>query len=204
MYTIILSAALFAVLGLIVSNKETGHNIPPATAVADLDPLPTKEKLSFKKSVGEPAPDFSLENIKGETVKLSDYRGKMVVLFFNEGSMCYPACWNQIQEFTKDERFNEDDVEVFSLVIDSKKQWEKIVSETSGFEQAQILFDPTKEVSYAYDVLSLSSSMHPGTNPGHTYFILDTEGVVQYVFDDPSMAIRNDLIFAELSKLRGE
>jgi len=44
--------------------------------------------------VGEPAPDFTLTSIDGETVRLSDYRGKNVVLFFNEGSMCYPVCWN--------------------------------------------------------------------------------------------------------------
>jgi thioredoxin-dependent peroxiredoxin len=31
---------------------------------------------------GEPAPDFTLENDAGETVSLSDFRGKPVVLYF--------------------------------------------------------------------------------------------------------------------------
>ncbi|MGA2757305.1 MAG: redoxin domain-containing protein, partial [Solirubrobacteraceae bacterium] len=31
---------------------------------------------------GSPAPDFELANQDGETVKLSDYRGKNVVLYF--------------------------------------------------------------------------------------------------------------------------
>ena len=31
---------------------------------------------------GKPAPDFELQNDRGETVKLSDYRGKPVVLYF--------------------------------------------------------------------------------------------------------------------------
>ena len=34
--------------------------------------------------IGKPAPDFSLEDIDGNLVKLSDYKGKNVVLFFNE------------------------------------------------------------------------------------------------------------------------
>jgi hypothetical protein len=33
-------------------------------------------------SVGEPAPDFSYRTLDGDTVSLSDYRGKVVYLFF--------------------------------------------------------------------------------------------------------------------------
>ena len=32
--------------------------------------------------VGDPAPDFESESDSGETVKLSDFRGKKVVLYF--------------------------------------------------------------------------------------------------------------------------
>lgn len=36
--------------------------------------------------IGKPAPDFSLPNLEGETVKLSDHKGKVVVLeWFNPG-----------------------------------------------------------------------------------------------------------------------
>ena len=31
---------------------------------------------------GDPAPDFALEDQHGKTVKLSDFRGKRVVLYF--------------------------------------------------------------------------------------------------------------------------
>ncbi len=204
LYTFILTIVLFGGLVLMVFNKDTEHKMTSEIGVEVSDGLQTDEKLSFQKSIGEVAPDFSLESIKGGTINLSDNRGKMVVLFFNEGSMCYPACWNQITEFADDERFNNDDTQVFSIVIDPRYKWDKIVNETQGFSNAQILFDTNKKVSYAYDVLSLNSSMHKGTNPGHTYFVIDTEGVVRYVFDDPNMAIRNDLIFSELSKIRGE
>ncbi len=35
--------------------------------------------------VGSPAPDFTLTSIQGEQVKLSDYRGRNVVLVFLRG-----------------------------------------------------------------------------------------------------------------------
>ena len=35
--------------------------------------------------VGSPAPDFTLTSIQGEPVKLSDYRGRNVVLVFLRG-----------------------------------------------------------------------------------------------------------------------
>jgi len=198
-YLIIFS--LIALVGLIFlfSGKNNSETQPGAER-SQLGLL-AEERISFESAVGKPAPDFNLESIDGGTVKLSDYKGKNVVLFFNEGSMCYPACWDQIKQFAEDSRFNSDDVAVFSIVIDPKSTWQKIVRKTPGFANAKILFDPTKAVSFAYDIMALPSSMHPNRNPGHTYFIIDKEGIIRYAFDDPNMAVRNDLLSAELSKL---
>ena len=38
-------------------------------------------------TVGQPAPDFSLSDVSGKTVKLSDFKGKHVVLEWNN-----PGC----------------------------------------------------------------------------------------------------------------
>jgi peroxiredoxin len=39
-----------------------------------------------KVTLNTPAPDFSLQNFQGETVRLSDFRGKShVLLVFNRG-----------------------------------------------------------------------------------------------------------------------
>ncbi|MFA4820030.1 MAG: redoxin domain-containing protein [Candidatus Aenigmatarchaeota archaeon] len=158
-------------------------------------------KISFGQAVGQKAPDFTLQSIEGTNVKLSEYKGKTVVLFFNEGSMCYPACWDQMAALGNDARFDTGDVITFSILADQKSEWEKIVSQVPKLSKAKILFDSTRAVSSAYDVLSLKSSMHPGNYPGHTYFIIDKDGIVRYTLDDPAMAIRNDKLAAEMEKL---
>ena len=170
---------------------------------------PKVEKLKFSQAVGKEAPDFILPDFDGKTIKMSDYKGKIVVLFFTEGAMCYPACWDQILAFEKDERFNANDVVALSIVVDEKSEWQKVIKQVPEFSKAKILFDSNRKISTIYDVLSLKSSMHPPSAmhpdgyPGHTYFLIDKEGIVRFTFDDSNMGIRNDLLISELSKLGG-
>ncbi len=157
------------------------------------------DAIDFNDAAGKPAPDFALMNQDGEMFKLSDYKGKNVILFFNEGSMCYPACWNQIASLAKDQRFNNDNTTSVSIVIDSKQQWDKIIQSQPKLQGATILFDTDTQVSTNYDVLNLESSMHKGSYPGHTYFIVNKDGIITFVLDDPNMAINNGILVSKLS-----
>ncbi len=157
--------------------------------------------IVLESYVGRPAPDFSLPGIDGGIVSLKDYRGKAVVLFFNEGSMCYPSCWKQIAELSQDARLNNEEVAAFSIVVDRRGDWEKIVKNAPQMGGSKILFDAEKDVSEAYGALSLDSSMHKGLYPGHTFFVIDKEGIIRYGLDDPMMAIRNDQIASEIAKI---
>lgn len=165
-------------------------------------PIPSLgEKIFFEKAVGSKSPDFSLESAQGKTIKLSDYKGKKVVLFFNEGSMCYPACWNQMASLTEDKELNNKDVVAFSIVVDQKSQWENIIKKVPKLSNSAILLDSDKAVSNAYGALNLESSMHKGSYPGHTFFVIDRVGIIRYALDDPEMAIRNNELLSELSKI---
>lgn len=155
----------------------------------------------FKNLVGKKAPDFTLSSSNNNDISLSSLKGKKVVLFFNEGLMCYPACWNQIVELSKDNRLAGEDIVVLSIVVDASAQWQQAIAQMPELAKSTVLFDATKSVSQNYGILTLSSSMHRGTMPGHSYVVIDKEGIVRYVFDDPSMSIQNDMIVSELSKI---
>lgn len=64
-----------------------------------------------------------------------------------------------------------------------------------------VLLDVDKKVTSAYGVLTLNSSMHRGQFPGHTYIIVDKEGVVRFLLDDADMRIRNKELLEELDKI---
>ena len=161
-----------------------------------------KEKINFQEAVGKRAPDFELESINGTTIKLSDYLGKNVVLFFNEGSMCYPACWDQMAKLGEDSRFDTENIVAFSIVTDPRSQWLDIVSKSTNLAKAKIIFDTSRSMSKAYNVLNLNSSMHPGSLPGHTYFIVDKEGIIRFTMDDPNMALANDKLIKAIEELK--
>jgi len=156
----------------------------------------------FQSLIGKQAPDFTLESYDGRQISLKDLKGKRVVLFFTEGLMCYPSCWNQMAAFGKDSVFNNKDTVTLSIAVDSKADWSQAVEKMPELLSAVVLFDTNRQVSNEYGVLSLSSSMHKGQFPGHTYLILDKEGIVRFIKDDPQMGIRNDELKSELEKLK--
>jgi peroxiredoxin len=50
-------------------------------------------------------------------------------------------------------------------------------------------------------MLTVNSSMHYGSYPGHTFVVIDKQGMVRSVFDDPNMGIDNDKVASELQSL---
>lgn len=154
----------------------------------------------FNGLVGKSAPDFTLESYDGKKITLSELKGKNVILFFNEGLMCYPACWNQIAAFGKDKDLQSKAV-LLNITVDPKNEWKQAIDKMPELASATVLFDSAREVSQKYGVLTLPSSMHKGQFPGHSYVIVDKEGTVKFVRDDASMAVRNKELTAELDKI---
>jgi len=184
---LILGVVMFGAASLIKSDSK---NEPAAN-----------KQLSFNDMVGRLAPDFSLQNQRGEAFKLSGVRDKVKVLFFNEGIMCYPACWNQMAALGSDKRLNNEKVVSASVVVDSPDQWDSAFKKMPELGRGIILFDSDKSVSTSYGMLSLASSMHKGSMPGHTYIVVDESNIVRYTLDDPKMSIQNETLVNELSKI---
>lgn len=185
--TIIVS--LLLVVGvLLVGSKNTGNG-------------EANDKTKAEALVGKPAPNFELEDLNGNKVSLDNLKGKNVVLFFSEGLMCYPACWDQMAKLGSDARLNNDTTVAYSIILDPKSEWQKAFDKMPELRSTKVLFDNYGVASKTYNTLELDSSMHRGSIPGHTYFIVDKNGVVRYFYDDPQMGIRNDLIYEQLKKL---
>lgn len=200
--TSLVSVLIIGIVGTIILFKIQSHPGPDAHAsnsgsTSDAQPITALDGL-----VGKPAPEFSLTDINGKTYSTENLKGKNVVLFFNEGLMCYPACWNQIAKFGSDGRFNNDNTVALSIVLDPKKDWSEAIAKMPELAAAKTLFDDGGYAARAFNVLKLPSSMHYGLLPGHTYIVIDKAGIVRYVLDDPRMAIRNDDIFAKVQALK--
>lgn len=154
----------------------------------------------FNGLTGKSAPDFTLESYDGTKVTLSELKGQNVILFFNEGLMCYPSCWNQIAAFGKDSEISKK-ATILNITVDPQKDWQYAVNKMPQLAKATVLFDSAAEVSGKYGVLTTPSSMHKGQYPGHSYVLIDKEGIVRFVKDDVSMAVRNNELTAELEKI---
>jgi peroxiredoxin len=125
--------------------------------------------------VGDSAPDFQLTDQHGTPVKLSDFRGKKVVLIF------YPlafsgVCQGELCEI-RDElpKFGGDDVQVLTVSVDSMfshRSW----AEQQGYEFPLLSdFWPHGKVAQEYGVFDDARGVATrGT------FIIDTAGVVRW------------------------
>lgn len=152
--------------------------------------------------IGKPLPEIQLVDKDGKVYTNNDLKGKNTVLFFSEGLMCYPACWNQIAGLGSDSRFATDQIQAFSVLVDSSKDWQKAIDKMPELAKANTLFDVGGTLSQKLGFLTLPSSMHKGSLPGHTYIVIDKEGIVRYVKDDPNMAMANDLLINKIAEFK--
>jgi thioredoxin-dependent peroxiredoxin len=128
-------------------------------------------------SEGSPAPDFDLASDTGEHVKLSDLRGKPVVLYFYPKDDT-PGCTTEACEFRDAyDRFRDQGVEILGVSPDTEASHQKFKSK---YELPfTLLADPEHEVAEAYGVWKEKR------NYGKTYhgverstFVIDAEGKV--------------------------
>jgi cytochrome c biogenesis protein CcmG, thiol:disulfide interchange protein DsbE len=116
--------------------------------------------------VGKPAPDFELPGIDGGTVKLSDYRGKPVVLNF-WASWCTP-CREEFPLLRKTLAAHPGDFVL--LGVDTKDPIRSDGRDFFAHEHARWPsgFDPDSDVSAGYGVLGLPQT-----------FFIDAQGIIR-------------------------
>jgi peroxiredoxin len=135
--------------------------------------------------VGQPAPDFALEDTTGRSIKLADYRGKVVLINF-WATWCLP-CRAEMPEFETIYRaYRERGFEVLAIDLqETATEVQPFMAELGLSFPA--LLDRDGFVSRAYRARALPSS-----------FLVDRQGTIRYLKIGPVTA---DALEEEVRKL---
>ena len=140
---------------------------------------------------GDKAPPFTSKDQDGKTVKLSDYKGKRVVLYFNPKDDT-PGCTKEACSFRDaDDVYNEKDIKVFGVSTDSEKSHQKFISKFQlPFD---LLADTDKDIVEKYGVWgekSMYGKKYMGTF--RKTFLIDEDGRIAKIFDKVDVANHAD------------
>ena len=133
-------------------------------------------------AVGDIAPDFELETAEGETVRLSDYRGKRVLVNF-WATWC-PPCRAEIPDMQK--LYDNEDVVI--LAVNMGETPDKVTEFVKEFEMTfPVPMDAESEVTGIYQVQAYPTS-----------YMIDSNGRIQFM---RLGAMNYDLMVQELEKM---
>lgn len=129
---------------------------------------------------GMNAPDFSLLDKDGNTVRLSDFAGRKVVLYFYPKDNT-PGCTRQACAFAASyEQFKSQDIVVIGISKDSVASHQKF---SQKYDLPFVLLsDPELQAIQAYDVWQ-EKKLYGKVNMGavRTTYIIDEQGKIEKV-----------------------
>ena len=132
---------------------------------------------------GDNAPEFSLLDQNGQTIKLSDFKGKQKVLFYFYPKAMTPGCTVQAQGLrdTKSE-LDAHNVAVLGVSIDPVKRLDKFIQRDNL--NFTLLSDEDHSVAEQFGVWGEKKFMGKTYDGLHRIsFLIDEQGVIEHVFD---------------------
>ncbi|EFP97968.1 thioredoxin-dependent thiol peroxidase [Vibrio caribbeanicus] len=132
---------------------------------------------------GDNAPEFSLLDQNGQTIKLSDYKGKQKILFYFYPKAMTPGCTVQAQGLrdTKAE-LDAHNVAVLGVSIDPVKRLDKFIQRDNL--NFTLLSDEDHSVAEQFGVWGEKKFMGKTYDGLHRIsFLIDEQGVIEHVFD---------------------
>lgn len=114
-------------------------------------PIPAANDKNVGIGIGKTAPDFELKDLSGKSVRLSDFRGKSVILNF-WASWC-PPCREEMPEFQRIYNENKDKLAVIGVNLQESKENSEAFVKKLGIT-FPILLDPNAEVKDIYNVFT--------------------------------------------------
>jgi peroxiredoxin Q/BCP len=137
--------------------------------------------------VGMPAPDFTLQTNTGETISLSDFRGKnMVVLYFYPKADT-PGCTTEACAFRDSSKtFDDIHVKVLGISPDTVKKQAKFADKYAL--PFPLLADENHEIAERYGIWKEKSFMgkkYMGVE--RTTYIIDQNGIIKKIYPKVSV-----------------
>ena len=131
---------------------------------------------------GDKAPDFKSKDQDGNPVKLADYKGQRVVLYFYPKDDT-PGCTKEACSFRDaDDVYRKKGIKVFGVSTDDEKSHQKFISKFQlPFD---LLADTDKSIVESYGVWgekSMYGKKYMGTN--RKTFLIDENGKIAKIFD---------------------
>jgi peroxiredoxin Q/BCP len=131
--------------------------------------------------VGDKAPAFSLKNTEGKTVKLSDFKGKKVVLYFYPKDDT-PGCTKEACAFRDDyAQLQKRGVVVLGVSADDQRSHQKFTEKYSL--PFTLLSDPDHTMMEKYDAW-VEKNMYGRKYMGvaRITYVIDEEGKIAHLF----------------------
>ena len=132
---------------------------PEPTVTATPAPTP-RIILSTSSTGGEAAPDFEVETFDGDTLRLSDLNGKVVVLNF-WASWCPPCRWEMPFFETMWQEYGDQGVVFVGIAMSDTLENVKAFAEEAGVTYP-VALDTTTEIARDYEVLTLPTTYFIG------------------------------------------
>lgn len=143
---------------------------------------------------GEAAPDFTAASTKGE-VKLADYKGKWLVLYFYPKADT-PGCTKESCSLRDGyEQIQKAGAEILGVSLDTVEDQQKFKDKYKL--PFPLLADTDKKVTKAYDVLNIT-----GKFASRYTFLIAPDGKIAHVFDKVDTGAHNSQVLAELERLK--
>ena len=139
-------------------------------------------------SVGNLAPDFTLQDSEGNNFSLSDYSGKSPVVIYFYPKAGTPGCTKQACGIRDSfDKFKQKGIVILGISVDSKESIKEFISDNNL--NFPLLSDENKEVSKAYGVLN-----NIGLN-SRISFIIDKQGKIANILRDVDVETHADDVY---------
>jgi peroxiredoxin Q/BCP len=146
---------------------------------------------------GQAAPDFKLQDQKGDWHTLAQYHGKWVVLYFYPKDDT-PGCTTEVCTFRDDvAKLHKQNAEVLGVSLDDVKSHEQFAEKYHV--PFPLLSDAKQDTAKAYGVLATHLNF---TYARRETFLIDPQGKVAKHYKDVDPKVNSGQVLADLATLK--